>query len=142
VRVGNLLGARLDPWDRKTLALSAYFEGIAVAPHAGTTRYTYTVPTNRKAMLMVWNGYLMRDAVSGAPSFANVAHQLSLSGTAFIAAQQLINIAGAVNEFKSMAHPLPIFMSAADQISSLTSDASVGGTYAIHTALSLLEFSN
>ena len=114
---------------------STQFTGSAVAPHGATTRWTYTVPTARKAYL----GSLMlrwRRVTVAAP-VGQITINFRIGGLQRALVQNTLN---AVDSIEMVPLVLNMSLTAANAIDSLSTDLGTGGTCDIHTALQAVEY--
>src|SRR5574341_10171 len=128
-------GARPQPIDRNSIARVQNYDATAVAPHGLTTRWTYTVPTGKKAAVRsLWVAFI-RQAVA-APAGEVWAIIGSGAGEPIWLFQN-DNTAGAT---KSAAIGNAFELVAGETINGQTADASTGGNHRYSITAYLLEF--
>lgn len=120
--------SRPEPSDRNGTAQTIVYGANSVAPHAQTTRASYTVPANRKAVVEASFVQMIRDSAAAAASIVQASFYYTKSGGS---AQQVINAFSGSNVLWSGDHfgigwSLRLF--AGDVIDLRTSDVSTGGT--------------
>lgn len=95
-----------------------------VAPHAATTRWTYTVPTNRAAQIESALVAILRTAAAApvGTTFATV----TATGVSLLYATDISNAVGA---FTSQQQGESGFLNAGDVLLGQTFDGSTGGTH-------------
>ncbi|SRR6266849_1198520 len=129
--------ARAAFYDRNPLEITALgFSGANTAPHGGTTRGTYTVPTARKAQIMFVSKDMSRSAVAapvGAALFRTVLGFASGTG----ALQLEGNVVGSAAHGES---GMGSVLLAGKTTSMQTADGSTGGTIDYDGLTDILEF--
>lgn len=106
------------------------YAAAGVGPHGVTTRWTYTVPAGRLAMIETLNAHVLRDAASGAPAIAGGYVQYTPAAGA---ATRVINptiINGALGAVLDAPAIAPFFAQPGDVFLCQTLDLSAGGTLA------------
>ena len=125
MRIVNVGAGRPQYYDRTPLAVSTVgFQALGVAPHAGTFRGQYTVPTNRKAQVAATFLSVMR-ATAAAPVGKAIMWSFKASDPGSMEAAILTNTPG---DQSRIAFGQATILLAGDILSEKTSDASTGGT--------------
>jgi hypothetical protein len=132
--------ARPAYYDRNPKDVLNYQEEGAIAPHSATVRWTYTVPTARKAMLQLIEVYLYRDTVATTLGYSDVWINMTPSGGStyiLVDAQLFVNTIGA-------AGPSPvssgIILLPGDAVSGVDFDSSTAGTMSFYEGMEACEF--
>jgi hypothetical protein len=132
--------ARLQPWYQTNFAtVGKNYVGSAVAPHASATRWTYTVPASRIAIVKSCYCFLMRDGAPGTAALASCQIGATLSGTAVIvlaAEQNTATLSVAVVAYLGDS----VVLKAGDVLEGYTFDLSTTGTYRYRVTATLIEF--
>lgn len=131
--------ARAAPADRNQITTGATSETLGVAPHATTTRISYTVPAAKKALLTSC-GYNLTRATAAAPvgrwSCIVFITNLLATNLYLLARYSYGNTVGdSIFQDKPITHTLL----AGEQIRANTTDASTGGTLDITTFATVQE---
>lgn len=123
-------------YDRNPTTLTTLaFASLNVAPHASTQRWTYTVPTGRKAYLSVARVALFRNAA--AAPVGNVEDYMVWQNVYPAQLEFFNNAAGA---YLTDHIPHSIIMLAGQNITAFSSDASTGGTVSHWIDAAAMEF--
>jgi len=129
--------ARLQPWYQTNFTTdNEVYTAANVAPHAITTRWTYTVPANRVAIVANCDLLIMRDA---APTTASLAFtELIAAGTARVL--WVGEISSTVGESHSGFLGWSAILRAAQTLVANDSDGSTGGTHVFIESANIMEF--
>jgi hypothetical protein len=140
MRVFNLGVSRPAWYDRGPLEKGQYYQGVAVAPHGGTTRWTYTVPAARKAYIEACFADIMRITAAGVVSLATATFVCTLNGaqTSVLGSALLFN--NTLGTFDKVIVNGTITLLAGSVIAAQTSDASTGGTNNYDVSYKATEF--
>jgi len=129
--------ARLQPWYQANFAISNQNYGAsAIAPHALTTRWTYTVAASRLAIVMGSIAELMRDAAPGTAGEALAFVQVNAVTNVPIARD--LTAAVGVSRFSVVGQG--VILSAAQILTGRTRDLSTTGTYTYGVGANIMEF--
>jgi len=129
--------ARLQPWYQPNFTTSnkAYAQGT-VAPHGWTTRWTYTVPASRIAIVRSASAFAQRD---GAPTTAGVVNAIVTNNNIAESCR-----AGYVSATVGATDSKPVgegsVLVAGDQFTGQTLDLSTGGTNAFIVTANIMVF--
>jgi len=139
-RVGFPGGPRLEWYDRNPITRSLQYSAT-VAPHSGTLRASYTVPTGKKAFLEALLVYIRR--VTAATTAGLISDSVFYtpsggSGTYLLASELVDNT---VNASKIVSHGLSSAVVSGDVLEVWTSDGSTGGTVGHVLTVKITEFS-
>jgi hypothetical protein len=128
---------RLQPWYQPNFTRSnpSYF-GAGIAPHAVTTRWTYTVPANRIAKLM--SGFAMQERYQAATT-PGVSEAI-LYGPQNVPIIYLVENTAVVGVEHYNLIPESAIAIAGDTFIARTSDASTGGSYLYWIGANIMEF--
>ena len=136
----TVLASRPEYYDRNPTTIALSYNAAGVAPHANTTRVTYTVPSLRKAFVEMVYVTGIRDSAAGAASYMQVRSTITPSG----GANQVILDGIAINNTVgngSQCGPGAIgALLAGDLVSTTTLDASTGGSYIYSEGLKAIEY--
>ncbi len=140
MRLFAQLPARPDWYDRNPLVVSAYVETGAVAPHAATTRWTYTVPAGKKTALQIGSAWCGAVTLAAAVGDVSAFLQYTPSGgvAAGIVQPGFFGVAADLKD--SMIAGATMVMLAGDSLLGRDYDTRTGGTCAFRTAFQGLEF--
>ena len=135
VHPGN---ARPEVVDRNPLAVRQFY-GANLAPHAETQRWTYTVPANRRALVALLWGQIVREsaATTVGDGFLRIKTTISavqVSGPVLVHRN---NTAGAEVHF-AFGHS--VYLGPGDLIELTTQDTSTGGVLRYSGGAYLIEF--
>jgi hypothetical protein len=140
MRLANLTFPTRQPFERAATYPHQQFLAGAVAPHAGTVRFTYTVPTNRIALLTAVHVKVRRET---APTTAGLvsAFVYLTDPTAnvyrFASVSFVSSTVGAQDWFSGY---VGTFVPAGWSVSAQTGDSSTGGTCAYEISVHIVEF--
>lgn len=112
---------------------------MAVAPHAATTRWTYTVPGDRVTMVMAVNVEAIRDVAPTTAARARV-HLEEVEGANLASIVSVNDIGNAINTGGRQASGMSGVLVAGDSIRAITVDASTAGSYIYEAHAALGEF--
>jgi len=129
VRVGTPSAVARPAWhDRNPIPSWQSYEAAGVAPHGATTRWTYTVPAGKKAIMEYAFLSLTR---SGAPTTVGTAfcflYYQPSGGSSHILYDASLRDA-TVGNVKEIASPTSLMLNAGDAVRGYTQDTSTGGT--------------
>jgi hypothetical protein len=140
VRGGQGSNPRQQWIDRNPLSIAKAFIQTAVAPHATTSRWSYTVPAARKCQLEMAQQQILRETAAAPVNFVSNVVRYTPSGgalTTLIRIDSLLNTVGATAQaiLGGAVTGYP-----GDQFEGVTSDASTGGTNTFVTTAKFTEF--
>lgn len=117
-------------------SLGSVYQGIAVAPHGSTVRWTYTVPSGKAAHLEGYAGTILRN--TAAAPVGLVQCQLYAGASYFLFDLQQIDntVGGRSNATAGEAG----YLKAGEALNALTIDQSTGGTNTYTIACRYREF--
>lgn len=140
MRVFNLGTARPQWYDRGPIAIGQLYAVNGVAPHAQTTRWTYTVPASRKALIEVSQVSIARDGAAGAAStsYATITTTgVTNAQPIFSFTQQVSNTLGTFAQSNVGTNALLL---AGQSLTSTTQDNSTGGTNGYTVSAKITEY--
>ena len=117
-----------DPRERAPLMVTALYVAGAVAPHAATSRWSYTVPAGKKARVEWVYAGLIQDAVATAAGYAEASVRYTPSGGTVTRLTDAIKINLALGSEGHVGAGLDLMMLAGDNLNAITNDANTGGT--------------
>ncbi len=124
MRIAAGSGQRANLFDRNPLTIQGTYDTTGIAPHTVTTRWTYTVPSNRKALIawtdMVWT------RLTAAGAAARVTIRIVL-GSGAVPSMRTIN-SNAVDATNTATGQVGQTLLAGESVSGTTQDNSTGGT--------------
>jgi hypothetical protein len=140
MRLGMLGGGRPQFFDRNTAVKQQTFQGIGLAPHSGTSRYTYTVPSLKKAQvtLMTLQVHRATVATTAGEVRAELEYTPSAGVTAELVSHRVTDNTLAV--WRTFVVGASIIGFAGDIIDLITADASTGGTNTYNSTTTIDEF--
>lgn len=130
------MSGRPEWYDRNPLAVGALYESGALAPHATTQRFIYTVPAGRRAVIHSALAAVMRDTAAAPLGSAQALVTTDVSAR-FTAPQLRDNTVGAVAQ--QVLAPGAI-LPAGGVVEGYTTDNSTGGTCLFWLSFSATEF--
>lgn len=119
--------------------VSIGFIGNGVAPHANTSRASYTVPAGKRALIQACLGSVMRDTV-GAPVGRYGLFVERDDGVTPDTILSLTSLANTVGAYNSLSYADQSYMKAGDIVTIYTGDLSTGGTVSYFAHVSITEF--
>lgn len=131
----SFAGARQSPWDRNQVEVARTYEAGTIAPHAETTRWTYTVPANKKLRICSAHAFIQRESAAGAVSFHGV--RVKHDGNTFLTASSRNN--AIVDAVITNSNP-QVDAIAGSVITATTQDNSTGGTVAYGAFMQAYEY--
>jgi len=140
VRVGFPGGPRLEWYDRNPYHRFQSYMNNNTAPHGVTTRWTYTVPTGKKAFVEGAQTYIHRITAAAPVGLVQVVIYVTPSGggmSAFLLSQLITNNVGDKDHTEIGGGPV---LYPGDAIEGQTSDVSTGGTTNLNITTEITEF--
>lgn len=139
MRLFHLRPALRDILDRSPVNRNLYFLGEALAPHAATQRALYTVPANRRAVI-VGTKLSIRRVTAAAPA---VRPRILLHQTIPLAVDNLLEVytkSNAVGGEDKVEVYLYALLNPGDAVEIRTQDDSTGGTVDYLATVNIIEF--
>jgi hypothetical protein len=139
MRLTNVGSSRPNFYDRNPLTpTTTGNQSNLVAPHGNTTRWTYTVPTARKALVGSVHASTNRETVAAPAAAQRSFVQRNAAPSSFFADAYLLNnTVGAVAQSSVSGGAIIL---AGDAIAGSDADASTGGTCSFQTDCLVTEF--
>jgi hypothetical protein len=140
MRTGQPIIGRPAWYDRNPVHVTKSYVGSAVAPHSATSRWSYTVPSGKKAMVELLRGSAIRDAAANTVDEVWIYIQLIPGGQSaayIIFTRLLTNNVGDKVEF-SIGQSMILLPG--DQIFAYTADSSTGGAVHYELTAKITEF--
>jgi hypothetical protein len=140
VRLGQASGARVAWWDRVPTSSFGAYRGAGIAPHTLTTRWSYTVPTNRRAMVETLFCGVTRQTLGSGPAetFAMVSRDANTDPLNPICMASVVN--NSQNLVSQVGIGTTMFMIEGQSIYGITYDATTGGTVNYAVSANWTEF--
>lgn len=140
MQVNSPSASRAQWYDRNPKPEVYNFQANGIAPHPTATRWTYAVPTGRKAIVEVYGGTLMRTAVATNVYDYEADITYVPSGVTGASVMKLMSYdnTGAVNLTSNLSASLTMFEG--DTIRGGDYDASTGGTVTYYTYIKVTEY--
>jgi hypothetical protein len=128
MRIQNVRASRPDWYDRNPVMVGNIYGGDALAPHALTTRFTYTVPTGKKCYLEYGQLKVTRDGATATPVKAGCDFPITagISTTPILGIASIIS--GTLGATDNQTLGAAIILVAAFAFTGSTFDTSTGGT--------------
>lgn len=128
-------------FDRNPKDADQGYAATGVAPHALATRWTYTVPANRKALVSSIRVFLARATVAAPVGISLAAVRRTPSGGSVITiCQAQIGETNNAGDKDSLYGAANVYALAGDTIDGVTRDLSTGGTIDYMVNASIMEF--
>ncbi len=128
------------PRERTPLKVTRLYAAAGVAPHAGTQRWTYTVPASRKAIVEVLHTEVYRDGAPTTAGRCSVFIHYTPSGGSLTRILEWTQLLTAVGNEKSSDLAPNMLMLAGDVLTASSYDLSTGGTLLIVASAVISEF--
>lgn len=133
-------GSRSYPTDRNYSTKGSVYDANAVAPHALTTRFTYTVPASKKAIIGSGTVHFFRDGTSGGAARMQAQLTVTTADATVAACTRLEDSTAAFAVTNNAPTPGQMTLIAADIVRAQTFDLSVGGTYSYLISIAVGEY--
>lgn len=140
MRLGSLASARPAAFDRNPVQTIKQYAAFSVAPHVYTTRWTYTVPAGKRAVMTsahMWSQLYIAATVVGQRQGDISIAPLGVSQTAVINYYDTDNTANRQIQTYLSQGPL---LNATDVITAQTRDSSTGGAVNLSMSATFTEF--
>lgn len=141
MRVFNVQpAARPVYYDRNPINRTQWYLAGGVAPHGGTSRFSYVVPANKKAFLEMASLAIIRNTAATGAGLTSAAISYVPSGGAQqdMLYAQFINLNQGASDKNGLAQMGEL--GPGDGVSSFTTDGSTGGTNQYNIATKIQEF--
>jgi len=125
VRITSVAQARAAYHDRNTSDATVWTQQVAIGPHGVVSRYTYTVPAGRKAL--VASAYARWRRVTVAAPVGKITLFLN-QGVGSGMNADIHNLLNTVDAIESISGPGGLFMGPASGVVCNTGDLGTGGT--------------
>jgi len=132
--------ARPAEYDRNPATKLNNYLSTAVAPHASTSRWSYTVPAAKKSKIGHGQANLLRDVASGTPGVAVAYINITPSGGAASTLAYSTGTAGGANTGQNTVVGGGQYLEAGDSAEAKSADPSTGGSYVIALLMTITEF--
>ena len=128
MKVSSYAVARPMYWDRNAVETSNAYEGNNLAPHADTTRFTYTVAASRKTFLDTAFIQIVRTSAYASLGEARVGMFVTPSGGTETCIMRQSIIIATTYVYQQFTMGGSVLMTAGTILKATTSDGSGGGT--------------
>lgn len=135
MRVGFPGGPRLEWYDRNPQLTRLAYNVGAVAPHAATTRATYTVPSGKKAIVTTVSLQVLRESAAAPVGLSGCLFGQAggTSGTAYM-------LKNNVGDSQTLYLGTTALVAAGEDVTISSVDLSTGGTHRFSMFVSVVEF--
>ena len=134
---------RLQPWYQpNSNVVNEIYSAGSIAPHANTTRWTYTVPANRIAIVQSAYCQLRRDSATATfgDAFASIRINDPTDMTTLMQLMRIDDYQGAQNAGQILVLGTCAILTAGQKLEGRDGDGSTGGTYTYIESANILEF--
>jgi len=132
--------ARPAWYDRNPIQRIQNWDEGAVAPHANTQRWTYTVPPGKKAFVEYAELWAKRLTAAGTVGIVEANVRVTPSGGSASAIMRVYVITNNVGDVDKAVVGQALTLLAGDMIECRSADSSTGGTATYHSAVKIVEF--
>lgn len=126
-------------YGRNATYLNGGYGAFAVAPHADTQRFLYTVPANRRAVITSASIHIIRITAAAPLGYAVMYIPANIHSVTVYVAVAEINSNGVGDKGQDEIGGL-VWLTAGDTAEIRTSDSSTGGTISYRGSFTLVEF--
>jgi|SRR3989304_1874924 len=126
-------------YDRNAIYAGLAYNVTGLAPHAYTSRASYTVPANRRGLLTGIGLYWKRETAAGTPGMVRVWCVVNW-GANYGAICNLASMLNAVNDKEVVNFPCQIWLETGMSFTLATEIGGVGGTNAFWLSATYVEF--
>jgi hypothetical protein len=140
MRIINAVSGRPNYFDRNPIDASLISLQPGLAPHGDANRVSYTVPSNRKALVAAIIHNVKRVTVAGTPGEYDAWVPLMTGGATVVSRMHLREIANTANTYFRDRAAINEVKKAGDTIEIHDQDASVTGTVDFMTSVLVTEF--
>lgn len=120
--------ARATPGDRNPATIGTVSVVTAVAPHGATQRILYTVPANRKCLITAFQVYFERLTVAAPVGQVEYYVRINAAAAVNVRLSQITALTNNIGDFRQQSNSPQLNLLATESISTVSSDASTGGT--------------
>jgi hypothetical protein len=139
MRLTNIASGRPAYYDRNPTTKALAFRGASIAPHTGTSRFSYTVPTGRKFIGTAGGIAIVRDAVATTVGALQADLDVFPSGGVFTNVLTLVIWSIALDSHREVS-VAGFTLLAGDALQAFTLDTNVGGTASYSIGAQGIEF--
>ena len=133
--------SRSNYYDRNIIPNYLSYQAATIAPHAATTRATYTLPSSRVSITLSSNLNVIRDAVATTSGQARATVQNNGNTNVILEAIQLSTGTGAIGDKAFASGSTLGFLYTATQTTTIvTADASTAGTFTYRLSVVIIEY--
>jgi hypothetical protein len=140
MRTGQPIIGRPAWHDRNPITTLYVYSAAGVAPHTTTPRWTYTVPSGKKAMIEFLHVRILRSAAATTAGKVTAAISITPSGGPSADIMVANILTNNVGDREALVSGATLTLLAGDKIAGYTSDASTGGTIDYVLACKATEF--
>lgn len=140
MRTGQPIIGRPAWYDRNPTQITLWYTVNIQSPHSQTQRWTYTVPSGKKAMLEALDGLICIQSAATTPGRRKIMVQLTKAGGGSAQIFNLQIITNNVGDIQTKALGTSILLLSGDTLSGFTADESTGGTVDYRLMAKLTEF--
>lgn len=140
MRLQHVQQSRPSWYDRGATEIGASYQTGATAPHAITSRFAYTVPAGKSAMLEVGVANAIRVTAAGAVAAVSAFIRVLLGGVTTVYSPFTFVFNNAVGAGDSQCSALQMVLTAGTTVTGFTEDLSTGGTVGYVLAFKATEF--
>jgi hypothetical protein len=128
-----------DPRERAPATLLSVYRANGVAPHAFQSRWNYTVPANRAALVSIAEVRIIRDGATATPGAMEAAIRITPTGGAIADSIWAGIWTGVLGDQQFFTVAPNLWLEAGDRIDGFTADTSTGGTGSYFVGATLTE---
>ncbi len=132
-------GSRNEFLDRNPAAVNLLYQAFVVTPTGETTRATYTVPANRRAIMTFFHASILRVNVATTAGDVWLALRQTIAAVDYIMAMGQFN-ENVVGKWYHFHQNLDCYLFPGDVIKLTEQDASTGGNCTFHGTAKFIEF--
>lgn len=140
MRASSFAVARPAEYDRSPGTIRNSYAAGDVAPHATTTRWTYTVSSGKRSRILVGQVMMARQTAGGVAGRTAMRVLVTPSGGSAGAAMHIADYTNAVNSPNVVPYSGGGFLNPGDVASGDTEDTSTGGLVTYSTSMFNTEF--
>jgi len=142
VRVGTPSAVARPAWYDRNPVVAGHSYFAVTGPHTYTTRFTYTVPAGKKAMVEVMHANVKRVTAPTTGGYAGIYFAFTPSGgtLTIILRAELTSADAAAKDKESASIGSSMTLKAGDTIDAATQDLSTGGTIYYGIDMKITEF--
>jgi hypothetical protein len=140
MRTGQPIISRPAWHDRNPIQQLLWYNVNGTAPHSATQRWTYTVPTGKKAMLEALDGLICIVTAATTASRRKIYVRLTKSGGGSADIMNLQILTNSVGDVQTKTLGTSLLMLQGDSLTGYTADESTDGTVDYRLMAKLTEF--